>query len=643
MKVKVFAVLAAMLVLGWCTWRLVAFPFVTDWTDPITLTQQPDIQSSATVGYKFDIQGLPALTPKAGHTAWYQVLVNTGDGHFLNMPLSQLQGTSYKYQTGGTYTAWAEVTAVYDDLSKKRKRPQSLTATITGTNGYAPDPVSLAGNFVKIERASNTVPGDVATYMVVVNFPCGTGNASPTGSLELEYNTDILEPDLENAALMTNQYDQFAAPSDDFSTANLRKIKWAYNSPITAGRQHTVFARFKVKSTASLGLNNVLTARLINSGCSALSEDANNDRTPDGEAVLAEPVADSHDPNQKWLSVDKTVCQTGEKLNYTISFKNDGPAPPTEVLVEDVLDEYLENSVYNFQETLGRNWVMNSSTANQTVGTDRKATWKFNGVGLGTGMTHSFSFSVDVQKTAPCNAICNRAKIRFDCQPPQNTNLTITPIACTTNCDTCIQLPAIYMPPNNEPQNPGNSAVWNNAPPPFLTASGTSFTAFKWYPPIGISPVEPSNAAEAASMIITNVQKEDYVLVASKGCERQIIYQSVDPCAGLKLTIDASQSVLKCCPPGSKGKIVAHANFTTGHQIEWSDCSQNTPSMTMTNLEPGKYWVGVYDKTTGCTAEQAVIVELDCSTPIPWCLIGGLLPLLAIAVFFLRKSRTRAT
>ena len=139
-------------------------------------------------------------------------------------------------------------------------------------------------------------------------------------------------------------------------------------------------------------------------------------------------------------------------------------------------------------------------------------------------------FQVQVGQVEPCQAIVNRARIVFDCNPALYTNFTfasmgcnvssispVNPIACQ---DTTQKLPAI----SNVSVGAPIKQLLSPAAAKLLKDNG--YSNFKWYPATHLT--APLTAGTGVDM----ARPETYVLVASSGlpsCGRRIYYVSVRP------------------------------------------------------------------------------------------------------------------
>jgi hypothetical protein len=395
--------------------------------------------------------------------------------------------------------------------------------------------------------------------------------------------------------------------------------------------QRNIFLMFKTKPSALLGAP---------SKVKAIYKSNSKDCPIYTDVMSSQTIVATHDPNHKSaVSPNLQKDKTGHHyVDFRVEIQNEGSDSTKTVYVDDILDTLLDNTAPK---------VLSSSTGQLPVvtkvgKTGRKYRFDFGNLtlhglhenGLGTvfklaDTKASFTFHCAMDPVLfdkstfinaySCNAICNEAQVKFDCNPLFNTNVALAHFLCNDTLPTCTLLK--------------DTAFALTAMPPgvdLLTAYISKYiqhlypskkTKFKWYPTQGL--IKPFNLEPG----FFPSKQFEYTLVASDSCNNYSVFHIKLPCT-LGITIDP------CSVPGY---LVATATGNLDHhKLQWSNrcilgdtCHILAPRRQM-------YYVGVTDISTGCTAEITYFDYQNCNHPFSWYyyVTVGLASLLVIGLVF---------
>ncbi len=629
-------VVAASAVVGWSFFG----PYPTNY---ITLTAVPETDG----GVRFEVANLPDFDLSKTDNR-YKIFLNTGDGYAFSETVNlvppntsvTLTHKHYYPSTTQSYKTYAEATALdYDD---KNPPPFSLRAN---SPGFVPTVPSSLTNYsvsmsawARIDATRNAVPGDSITYMVTYQNPAENGCSQPVhGDISLQYDSDKLE------YLSTDNYFGESGFTQSTLSSTSKEVKWTYLN-LEQGKQRNIFLKFLVKSNAQVNslLNPTPTLVFTHGadnqvpGTATPNPCANNTMSEVHQGSAQ--VAYSHDPNEK-ISDLKSICLDEQFITYTVRFQNEGAAAADTVVIYDELDLVFGSAI---PVLVGSSHPQHLAQFHYDNGTRRRLTIRFGGAnkpdlnlrgltepGFGTKFPVSATMGyVTFKVQLPtfdvplhCSATVNRAKIVFDCNPPMWTTTDIAPYLCDS-CKTCtilldstITIASEFSPGKGNISNPLNAIV-NLALKNQLLAQ---FDQFRWYPSVGV---------QTPLSLLTqfqSVQTDEYTLIASKSgptCQRAIIHFPINfPNCQLEILTDPAGLVPSACIGQSTGTIRAWIGGTDvgTAPYTWQNCMVTQSASTvmtspiLTNLPPGKYYLGVTD-ATGCTAEKWVTVQ---ATPNP--------------------------
>jgi hypothetical protein len=373
------------------------------------------------------------------------------------------------------------------------------------------------------------------------------------------------------------------------------------------GKQRNAFLKFTTTGTAGQVVAPP-TARLVN-----VEPDCNV--STESFVLGAHCVVETaHDPNHKEMYLDYRNGQN--YLVLKIDFQNDGPNKAQNISIEDELDIKLHGcplSQANLVET-----YPNRGTASLTPISGGKFRVDLENINLQGLAQEGYGTQFFEQDTRgyvkiefripdqgcfspilPCDAFLNRASIRFNYNPPLETNLAVLGMGCAvpmgltpspaissfilqTSCGDTLVSDTTIVVASNATNVPLLSHYWIDF-----------FNGFhcQWYP---VSDVQNANSAAAT---LSTVRNKTYTMVASKACKRYIVHRRVEvPC-----NLQISESIT---PSGGLYNISLTATGNTS-PIEWQDgITSNTWSKS--SVMPGKFYFSVYEPQTGCYAEKWV-------------------------------------
>ncbi|MCW5924236.1 MAG: PKD domain-containing protein [Saprospiraceae bacterium] len=584
----ILGALSLSLVAGLLAWT----GYDPDNTYPPTLTTSG---TGASRTFTVTAPQLPASSNPSSPTQRYRVFLFTGDGQYrLDEMLADMPNPSWvyahSYASSGNFTPFVETVDAYDDKQKPPKQLLGSPINIgTGTGNQLPN-VNLGIYPVNIIPVRAMVSGHSITYILTYENPTSSACETITGDVVFTFDKEKLE---------YKNHETYPG-SDNVDATNVSNGTIKINlSNLARGTQKNAFLRFKTIGQHQATVTPPTAAMQLTSTDCGIST---RPFVLSGHNV----VESSHDPNRKTAFIEERNGQ--QYLIYQITFQNDGPAPVKKVTITDELDAKLKNCVLN-----------NSNFSHHPAGTFSFSVQNgiieavINNINLpGTGQLgygSAFQEPATIGRLRieiplgnscpstrlPCDAILNRAQIRFDCNPPIETNLAVVNLNCgatfapDTTCQNTVLSDSTFVLPDDS---------GTNISLPLLDASTLSFLTTngfhcQWYPESGLI------GANTANAIVTEKRNRTYTLVASKACQRYFIHRTIKvPCA-----LALSESIT----PGTTSGTYNVALTATGPNapLVWQDCSTGN-TWQMLNLIPGTYYFSVYDPATGCYADKLI-------------------------------------
>jgi hypothetical protein len=562
----------------------------------------PDTLSHSTIGTTHSFSYTLPDGALAIEDDW-RVFLSLGDGRFWMGTQAQFETTVFNYMAAGNFTPCLEYTPTYDD-NKKPPKKLVMPAALNVNNPSSIDPLRVplaAAEAVKLQSTRDPKPGDIITYIVTYQHNVESCTDSLRGDFKFTFDKDVLT--FTGYEGFHNEYkpNTAADPNVDGNIVlNFHRLK---NS-----EQRNVFLYFTTQNfeygTVTMDQKPRVDYTASQTSVAACPEKP----VTASDAMMAQQITNSHDPNKKFAAQHK-ICTGDQFVEFTVTFQNDGPGPTGSVKVLDELDIYLKRQLPSLIAHSTPNPPI--ITFETTATNDRSVVFNFPGLqlrglaepGYGTAFGEdatmaTFTFRCEIDPTYTnsfCNAVLNKARIYFDCNPPIETSIAMSPIYCNT-CDPCSMLSDSLVT--------DSFVVGGNIlPPGFPPPSG--YTFYHWYPEEGLS--NPL----IANPVLTSLKHREYTLVASSGgpsCHYQIVrVKSANSCA---LQIQVTPPVVGTCSGSSSGTITATASGYSGSPADliWQDC--NTGVSSTKTYVPGytQYYFGVTDNSTGCTAEVVYTV-----------------------------------
>jgi uncharacterized repeat protein (TIGR01451 family) len=537
MRTKHLLFVAALAGIAGATWSFQNQKANQKNASPVARTAAPPPTYSPALGQygaAFAVNNLPPFIYDIGTPASWKVFFNLGDGRYWKGTKNEFNQMSFanKYWTPGNHVAYAETTPIYDDDNNPSMRTADITVTPSGSNPTSQDfLVTMNGREVKLDCSREPKPKDIITYIITYehNEAC---NDAMDGSMTFTYDEDVLDYAGADNGLHYSIANQEA--KDNITNDGIVAI--TFNN-LAKGEQRNVFLHFTV---ANVPLSEPFDIPWV--AFRGEAKDSSPNCTVNDTSNLARQVlVEEHDPNHKEASLSY-ISQTGGEIEYTVHFQNDGDGPAQTVFIDDELGIYLSGSVTH----TGSSHPVKLSTSSPTQINSNPKTWRwvFNNMNLrGTheadyGKTFSeeetkgyIKFKVTADTLVPCNAIINRARIVFGCNPAINTDFAVTRITCTV-------LPAAPPPDSVVPPSimatlqfcpdtgfqyltgkiglaPGSS-VGTLLSAADLSAIGTGWDSYQWYPTRGLS------SAWVLNPSLDIARTDTFALVVSKQCLRRM-------------------------------------------------------------------------------------------------------------------------
>lgn len=609
--------LAAAAVAGWAF-----FGPPPPYTPVLTAQQTSNLHE-----YAYTVTSLP-------QASGIRILLHHGDGTFFMGNPSQLSSHSHIYPPGGSYSAFAEVVPLYDDDDNPKRTALQTITTGSSTSSFSATPINLNGKKVLLERDADAVPGDSITYIVTCENTGRCQTQTATATLAFTFDANVFD------YVQTDGYP--ALTPNPPSTSGGATTVTTPGFTLGPGEQKSFFFLLETKTgltqNTALAVDPSVVFHISSNAC----EDTQSD------VITGQLVKNAHDPNYKAALAPNNMC--GNSVSWRVHFQNEGNAAAKLIIIKDWIDTLLDySSVTVVSNNLG---LSNIPVTRLTA----ERAYKFVLHPIHLQGTHQIpkpredetkgyiELTANKRVSQPCNAVVNRAQIRFGNNPPIETNAEFTPFPCSGICDTCTELLNLTLP--IQQGLPDSSFLL----PPSVTSS-TWYNRLnnpnvykKWYPTDGLD-----NPFALNPRILQQVKRE-YVLVASSSspgsCIRWIVKVPVRPNCALGLAVQQTQNggSLSACAKN----VTANAAGQSPQYLLWNTGEKGVSSPQMRpNLAPQILYVAVWDTVTGCAQERWVKIT-DCNTRPPnnwwWLLwVGGLLAVIGGLLIAIFKNRTRNT
>jgi len=591
------------------------------WIGPYdNTTHTPNIAmsgSTATKNFTVTAPPLNANSNLSDPPQRYKVFFFTGDGSYMldevpaNTSSNAIWTYSHTYSAGsGTCTPHVETTDIYDDDTNPPGR-MALSSFPGGISNNPSTNVNLGAYAAIITPVRRMVTDHALTYIVTYENPDKTDNLCETISGNVEFTFDISKIDYTDY----EEYPESAIVNAANESAGKLLIPF---TNLAKGKQINTFLNFTTTGQYQQTVTPPTAKLIVSSGTTSTGGSCTFPESYSRTFSLSNHsvIESAHDPNRKSVWLEEANGQ--QYLVYLIDFQNDGADTVKDVTITDELDVKLKNCVLgdaNLTFSPNRGYLDSQSDLSNGFLKIIRRNIKLPGLGqpdygvaFGEPETKgSVKIKIPLAPGCPstylpCDAILNRASIRFDCNPPIETNLAIFNLNCAGNwaildttatlicADTLLPSDTIQFP---APIPGGGVSLLDAATAQYFDDPDNGFHC-QWYPASGLS------GATTASAIVTEYKNKTYTMVASKNCQRYILHRTVVvPCAiGLNATVQAD---------GANYDVTLTVTNPSGNPLQWQDCTSVTSnSWSIDNLKPGKYYFSVYDPLTGCYAEQWV-------------------------------------
>lgn len=571
----------------------------------------PDLQYSnpTSLTYQFDFGSNLDAQGSEGDDNW-QVFLSLGDGTFWKGSKADFDAMTFTYSAAGTYQAYAEITPTYDDNDKP---PKALYRTVTVSSGnvstQSPISVIMGNDAVRLQSTRDPKKNDIITYIITYAHNQPNCRAALDGTLNFYFDKDVMT--YEGVDLFHTDNNKETPPSATTSAINNSGTLTVSFEQLAQQEQRSIFLRFRTNDLAS-GTIMETKPKVDFSAEWTTSVGACSDITTitDSDELTAQQITLSHDPNKKF-AIQSHICEDAQYVDFTVTFQNDGPGMTSSVKVLDELDKYLERSIptmlsWDTPQQPSLSWE-STDPDERTVVFDfpNLQLHGMNEPGYGTAFdedatkaTFTFRCQIDSNQ-AYCNAILNRAKVFFDCNPPINTSLATAHINCT-NCLEC----SVVAPDTTVTDT---FILGNNILSDALALWIGDHDRYHWYPSEGL------NNAAIKNPGLTDLKHREYTLVASSDdpCRYMVIHVGAFNLCNLDMEI-VPQITGGLCAGGGSGQLTATVSGYEGtpSQLQWHLCNVTGVTCSMP-YQSGQteYHFGVTDLSTGCTLEQKFIIQ----------------------------------
>lgn len=568
---------------------------------------------NTTAGIQFSLANLPNILDNNANgdntTKDMRVFFSLGDGTFWMGKYADFNSQIFPYTQMGAWKPYAELTSIYDDDKNPTGRVAAPEVNITTVNVSSLPPlrVAMGTQTVKLQCNREPKPGDSLLYIITYEHNEYNRNCpgAVSGILNFTYDPNVLV--FKKLETFYGETEQAGSAS---ATNNTGQVLLSL-PVIAAGTQHSVFVRVAVKETVAEGRSMAAPVAQVN--WSDPSPGQNGICSSATSSLQNQQIVSSHDPNRKIIRLEK-ICETDNLAKFTVTFQNDGSGPTKKVVVEDELDMYLADTDPDVTE-----WSTPQEPIVERIG-PRLYKFVFNPLRLeglndpryGTDFTEeatkaSFTFTCALNTDffptdfPACNAVMNRAKIFFDCNPPVITNDALLPVNCVA-CDTCATTVTTWIISDTlvfDDTIPLSIAVKNK-----LQTLPEQDYRFHWYPCSDVSDWD------AKFPIYTGKNNNRLTLVASEGgpaCRREVLhFVFPDPCK-LKIEVDETNVVKGSCAGANSGFLVARV--TGAASPSWNSCVQKDTIHIPVQAGKTRYYIGVTDLSTGCFADSLYTIN----------------------------------
>ena len=617
---------------------VVYYSFDWPYNNGPTLDSVTELRNSTTNQYEyfFKLASLPNPEPlyDASHTLVvpaandfdnWRVLATFDDGTYWMGTKAAFESTGFTFDLAGTHTIDVELAPTYDDGNTSPGRIVQAPFGVTHpTSGAAAQRMQAmpAGKLVRLSSSLSPRKDNILTYIIEYQNPVDGECANLNGELKLYVDKDVINYSV------TDEFETATSASDANVTiggATYKQITLPFQN-LGSGMRRNAFVRCTTATTATVGAhyNTPWVDFIVPIAASCIDKEIT-----DNSSLPAQTIVDSHDPNHKFAA-EQEICISQDSVTFTVSFQNNGTGKTDKIVVEDELHYLLKNDTPRLVS-----WSTYKRPVVTQPGNDRKITYTldpYNLHGLNEdGLNHSFSeadtkasitfrCAIDPTKVVhyPCNAILNRARIRFDCNPWMETDLAIANIRCES-CDTCLTVAdSSYFVNGTFPINDSLVLTPNLVnlfqSPPF----NYGFNKQLWYPGSDLN--QPTDL----NPLFVNPKHNTYTLILSQGntattCTRGRLDVTYDKNCDLGIQVDASGLQIDPCTGVVNGTLTATATGSHSNNLQWHECDSTGLSMTrpLANTTQLKYYFGLTDEDTGCSAE--IIYEIK----LPPCKKGG--------------------
>lgn len=600
------------------------------------------------------------VVPAANDFDNWRVLATFDDGTYWMGTKAAFESTGFAFEQTGNHSVQVEVAPTYDDTNTNPGRIANGSFNVNSAHGTpgaaAQRPQGLpAGSMVRLSSSLSPRAGNILTYIIEYQNPTEGRCDNLNGMLKLCVDKNVINYDV------TDEFEASTVATAADVTLNgavYKEITLPFQN-LNRGARRNAF----VRCTTSTAVNTSTHFNTPWVDFIAPQSPACGVTIQAQSSLPSQTIVDSHDPNNKVVA-EQEICMTQDSVTFTVTFQNNGTGPTDKIVVEDELHYLLKNDTPRLVS-----WSTSKRPGVTQPGTDRKVVFTLDPYALrglnedglnktfseaDTKASFTFRCAIDPAKAAqyPCNAILNRARIRFDCNPWMETDLAMANIRCQ-NCDTCLTVAdsAVFVndtfPANGFPiLTPDLISLVQS--PPF----NFGFNKQLWYPGSDLN--QPTDL----NPIFSNPKHQQYTLIMSQGntattCTRGRLDVTYDNDCDLGIQVNASGLQIDPCTGVVNGTLTATATGNHSGNLQWHECPENSLSMTrqLVNTTQLKYYFGLTDEDTGCSAEIIYEIKLppckkvgcgifgNVSWPIAVAAIAALLLLIRlVGRRFLKKS-----
>ncbi|MCB0533725.1 MAG: hypothetical protein H6574_17725 [Lewinellaceae bacterium] len=572
--------------------------FSTFATDP-SLTVSLGLNNVAT----FSVADLPEVS---GEGSGLRIFLSHGDGtYFMGTPQELAQHT-HEYANSQSYSAFAEVVAIYDKDRRKSGKTAMVAVQTNSTPSTTTPPSTIGAVGIQLKRTTNPVPDDYVTYIVTYEHPAICTDVM-NGDILFAFDPQVFE----TQSIQVNTYFQESRQAQYDGQVYVGE-RFSFQG-IAPGEQRSFFIRLLTKSTATPGaLMNIPTT--VQLAFQRPNPGSCTTQTSFSSSIAGEVVLDSHDPNCK--TVLQSDWTPGGSVTWRIDFQNEGNAAENKVVIADWIDTLVS---FNSVKLVASRFPVADILVEPETREVRFVMEDINLRGLGElnaseADTRGYIIlQANVREQVGCNAIANGARIFFGCKPPVSTRTVVATMPCKDaggRCKTVFdgQIGPVAIPSAGEPLlRPADLDAG------LLDKLGAAGWVYKWYPAEGL------NDPFALFPVLKSPVQRTYTLVASNSfsCERAILEVSVQPEKPLQLTV--KQEAIGGCDCQAIWNLTATVSGSAKDaDLVWQDCTSGVPAWSGTQLLPQTIYIGVWNTQTGQMAETWVTLPGSCSKSGAW-------------------------